>query len=179
MGYTELDSILGQPIPDYVINQFYIRSEKTLDDRDDTALVYMANKSGWIRIISSVNISGSYADSIRRITNLPSEEEKLAKSFVLFGGTSAYTGKMDVKQISPDMDPDPLNDFKDTTAPRYEPKPYFDINNIDPTYGLRPIAGITGAKITTQGKLGSILQADIDFKVNTKQKLVVLEIMFF
>jgi len=179
MGYTELDSILGQPVPEYVINQFYIRSDKTLDTRDDNALVYMANKSGWIRVVSSVNITGSYADSIKRITKLPSDEEKLAKSFVLFGGTSAYTGKMDVTQISPDRNSDPLDDFKNTTAPRYEPKPYFDVNNIDPTYGLRPIAGITAAKITTQGKLGSILQADIDFKVNTKQQLDVVDILYF
>jgi len=154
MSYTQIDNILGQPIPDYVINQLKIRSKKTLDKRDNQALVYTANKSGWVRVVSSVDVSGSLSG----IPTYPGPE--LAKNNVLFGGMSAY---------------------KNTGGSgfTYELKPYYSKEAFDQTYGFRPMAGITNAKIITQGKLGSILIAEIDFKANTKAQLDLIDILYF
>jgi hypothetical protein len=161
MSYTQIDNILGQPIPDYAINQLKIRSKNTLGVRDNNALVYTANKSAWVRVVSSVDITGSVSfDGIKVVAG-----DELAKDNVLFGGISAYSNQGKVNyQIKPYYSDDVQKQRRD---------------QFDSEYGFRPMPGIVSAKISTQGKLGSILIAEIDFKANTKQQLDMIDILYF
>jgi hypothetical protein len=163
MSYTPIDNILGQPIPDYALNQLKVRTKKTLGVRDDQALVYTANKSAWVRVVSSVDITGSIS-GVERDRVVTGQE--LAQENVLFGGVSAYKkdGKMVSYELKPYYSDDPAKQRKD---------------QFDSEYGFRPMPGITSAKISTQGRLGSILIAEIDFKVNTKQQLDMVDILYF
>ena len=89
-GYTQIDNILGQPIPDYILNQLKIRSEQYVkgytESRSNQALVSAANKGAWVRMVSSVDISGSV--NVENLRTYAGSE--LAQKNVLFGGTSAY-----------------------------------------------------------------------------------------
>lgn len=157
MSYTQIESILGQPVPHYVIKQLRTRSKKTLEKRDNQALVYAANKSGWVRVVSSVDISGSIAGVKTQ------SGASLAQQNVLFGGLSAYEKGNTYKQY-PYFSSNPENARRD---------------QFDSDYGFRPMPGITNAKISTQGKLGSLLIAEIDFRVNTKAQLDLVDILYF
>jgi hypothetical protein len=46
-------------------------------------------------------------------------------------------------------------------------------------YGYRPMPGITDVQIQTQGRLGSIRQATVNFKVWTKDQLDIIDTLYF
>ena len=52
-----ISNVLGTPIFQWVINQLGTRAENNSSDkRDDSNLIYLANKTGWFRIVSSVKM---------------------------------------------------------------------------------------------------------------------------
>ena len=60
---NKISNVLGVPIPSPLAQQLKIRSEKNVggnrDDnfyRDNDNLVYLANKTSWVRLVSSVNV---------------------------------------------------------------------------------------------------------------------------
>jgi len=85
MSYTNIDNVLGYPIPQWVMNQVLLRSEmNSIDNRDNTNLVQIANKSGWVRLVSSVNVGKKSPTSLASAVSA-ARPESFAKQFVLFG----------------------------------------------------------------------------------------------
>ena len=58
-GYdTKISNILGTKLPEWLINQLRKRSAKlSQDTRDNDNILFLANRSAWVRLVSSVNIS--------------------------------------------------------------------------------------------------------------------------
>jgi len=173
MSYTNIDNVLGYPIPQWVMNQVLLRSEmNSIDNRDNTNLVQIANKSGWVRLVSSVNV-GKKSPTSFVTAIIP---ELFAKQFVLFGGTSAYSGITNVN----------VDDFSNN-VPSYKLRSGIGLNgsygmlgqNEIREYGFRPFPGIKSVKVQTQGKLGSIRAADIQFSVNDKAQLDIVDLLYF
>ena len=63
----KVTNIIGVKLPDWILNQLYKRSVQTSRDpydpdpeaagkRDNQNLVYLANKTGWVRMVSSINL---------------------------------------------------------------------------------------------------------------------------
>jgi hypothetical protein len=62
-------------------------------ERSNSNLEYLANKTAWVRLVSSVNLDAR--EDMRYFSDLMgyplSNPDSLAKDFVLQGGTSVYT----------------------------------------------------------------------------------------
>jgi len=164
---NKISNVLGVPIPGPLGQQLKIRSKKNVGyTRNNDDIVYLANKTSWVRMVSSVQVIGEdqkYFNDLFPILDLSGPDD-LAKRFVLFAGVSennnnAYTLKSGISGI------------KAAYSPLGEP----EINK----YGYRPMPGITDASIETQGRLGSIRMATINFKVWDKYQLDVMDALYF
>ena len=86
-----VSNVLGTPVFQWVINQLKTRSDNnSKDTRDDSNLIYLANKTGWFRIVSSVRIpeftattstsSKTYDYFRKKYFNDIKDEDSLAKN---------------------------------------------------------------------------------------------------
>lgn len=155
---NKITNIIGSRIPMWVINQLTMRSVRgSLPIRDNENLTYLANKTGWVRAVSSVNLpSGSNAAK-----HFNASGDELAKKFVLFGGTSTF--EKESYKLRKGFE-ETYNLFGDEEVAKY---------------GYRPMPGIVSAKIDTQGRLGSVRAATIEFKVWDKDQLDVIDALYF
>jgi hypothetical protein len=182
---NKIGNVMGVPLPYPVRTQLQMRSTKnnpvslgglpgTYDwNRDMDNVKYRANKSSWVRLVSSVDISGDDFETYRKMMppgiqlKTPSD---LAKNFILSAGTSIYEG-------SP------------TTGAKYKSRSGLSTDGFGAygilgeeeikQFGYRPMPGITDAKIATQGRLGSVRQAEINFKVWNKDQLDIIDALYF
>lgn len=182
---NKISNIIGAALPPWLKKQLWTRyTENSLDNRSDDNLIYLANKTAWIRVVSSVNINGSVTDSAQNkdlsllgdiqyfrdtlgLNNIR-EPQDLAKQYILFGGTSKYLGATNQSanyQLRSGID----NDGAYAMLGENEVK----------QYGYRPMPGITSAQIETQGRLGSVRMATIDFKVWDKIQLDIIDTLYF
>jgi len=183
---NKVGNVMGVALPLPLRTQFQIRSAKNANikqkntngainfSRDTDNIKYLANKSAWIRLVSSVDVLGDELQAIK--TTIPEglkiqSSSDLAKHFVLSSGLSIYQS---------------ANSNEFTYAQRAGLKTdgfgaYGNIAHKDEIlkYGYRPMPGITDAKIQTQGRLGSIRQATINFKVWTKDQLDIMDALYF
>ena len=170
-----ISNVLGTPVFQWVIDQLGTRAENnSKDTRDDSNLIYLANKTGWFRIVSSVRTpeqdyskqnSKTYKYFKDLYPNDIKDQDSLAKKFVLFAGTSAYN-KLDATK----------SDFNYNLRENA----YGILGDAEiKEYGRRPMPGITSVQIDTQGALGSIRSANINFKVWDKAQLDVIDALYF
>jgi hypothetical protein len=163
---NRVSNLIGQPISDWALKQLNTRSnQNSLDTRsnglDNSNIVYLANKTGWISLISSVDIKSSEVLQFLKSEYgvIVNDGPDLAKHFVLSGGTLAYNnGNFSLRSG--------LNSYN-----------ILGKNEIS-AYGFRPMPGITGVSIKTLGKLGSFRQAEIKFKVLDKYQLDIIDILY-
>lgn len=169
---NKISNIIGTKIPTYIYNQLLARSDRnSLPTRDNDNIRYLANKSAWIRLVSSVNISQNdinYFNNQGLGINI-SNPEDLAKNYILFAGTSKYRPSTNDNAFGYDLRSGINNDgaynlFNDKEKQEY---------------GLRPMPGITSVNVETQGALGSVRGATINFKVWDKDQLDVMDALYF
>ncbi len=149
--------------------------------RDNETLKYLANKSSWVRLVSSINISSkedlTYFQKYFPNLNID-KPDSLAKNFVLFAGTSKYNTAQVADINSP-------TGFKSTA--NYQLRSGIEADGAYnilgdaewESYGARPMPGITDVKIETMGKLGSVRSATISFNVWDKYQLDVIDALYF
>jgi hypothetical protein len=158
---------MGVPLNQWIVSQLNQRSDQTkASPRDTDNIIYQANKTAWIRLVSSIDVV-TYEDRkyFRDKGIILTDKSDLAKKFVLQGGTSIYNSEN--------------NSFS------YEQRSglsgaYNIAGNTEVLeYGYRPMPGITSVKVTTQGKMGSIRSADIQIKVWDKEQLDIIDALYF
>jgi len=178
---NKISNIIGTKLPQWVLNQLETRSNKnTQDSRDNDNILYLANKSAWVRLVSSVNISsedmlyfknnvganvtvaGSLIDPGNGIPIL--DPTSLAKQYVLFGGTSKYLNN---------------NSYGLRSGLDYDGAYGMLGNSEVQQFGYKPMPGITNVTIETQGRLGSIRGAIINFKCWDKNQLDIIDALYF
>jgi len=160
-----VSNAMGVPINQWLMNQLNERSKQmSADKRDTDNIIYQGNKTAWIRLVSSVDITKYQDRSHFSDMGLAlSDKSDLAKKFVLQGGTSIYNNRSSYFQRGGlDQAYNVTDGFKETTK-----------------YGYRPMPGVTSVKVTTQGKMGSIRSADIQIKVWDKDQLDIIDALFF
>lgn len=167
---NKISNIIGTKIPTYIYNQLLVRSAKnSLQTRDTDNVRYLANKSAWIRLVSSVNIAKEDIAYFNRLGANISNQDDLAKNYVLFAGTSKYKGANNRNVPSYDIRSGIKNDGA------YNLLNDKEIND----YGYRPMPGITSVNVETQGALGSVRSATINFKVWDKDQLDIMDALYF
>jgi len=140
---NKISNILGTKLPQWLIDQLGTRAvQGSQDRRDNDNILFLANKSAWVRLVSSINIYGS---DIRHFSNIVGtsiqKPEDLAKQFVLFGGTSKYLRENSYQQRA-GIGKDGAYGILGENEVR--------------GFGFRPMPGLTSVSIETQGKLGSL-----------------------
>ena len=167
---NKISNIIGTAIPTWLLKQLEARSDKnTLSNRDTQNILYLANKSAWIRLVSSINIAPQDISYFQKLGANINNVDDLAKNYVLFGGTSKYKENNNRNAPSYDIRSGIKNDGA------YNLLDNTEIND----YGYRPMPGITGVSIETQGALGSIRGATINFKVWDKDQLDIMDALYF
>jgi hypothetical protein len=164
---NKISNILGTKLPQWLIAQLTTRSQQgSKENRDNDNVLYLANKSAWIRLVSSIDIiNDSDINYFKKIVgdNIKNPSD-LAKEFVLFGGTSKYLGNNSYGQRA---------GLGKNGA--YSPLGTEEIQD----FGYRPMPGITSVNIETQGKLGSLRAATINFKCWDKSQLDIIDALYF
>ena len=165
---NKISNVIGTHIPNWLLQQLQTRSKKgTQDNRDNANLLYLGNKTGWVRLVSSINITApSDKKYFSELTGLTlTKDEDLAKNFVLYGGVSKYNKQGDQTTYTL------RKGFKQT---------YSLLGNQEvQDFGYRPMPGLSRVVIETQGRMGSIRGATIEFKVWDKSQLDVMDALYF
>lgn len=180
----KLSNVIGAPFQDYVLKQMYGRAghnsslNRTLDE-----VLFLANKTAWVRLVSSVNVVD------KTITNLNKQpqdvlmtdvykalgvdyktEENLAKNWILEAGTSIQNGNG--INLRGGISTNNTAGLTGTTLGAYGLGGTTEL-------GFVPMPGLTSVTIETLGRLGSLRQATIDFRVNNLNQLNIIEALYF
>jgi murein DD-endopeptidase MepM/ murein hydrolase activator NlpD len=175
---NKISNIIGTKLPTWVLNQLETRSNKnTQDSRDNDNILYLANKSAWIRLVSSVNINdyrdinyfkniiGANIESpVQLFGSYIANPTSLAKQYVLFGGTSKYLNN---------------NSYGLRSGLDYDGAYGMLGESEVQQFGYKPMPGITNVTIDTQGRLGSVRAATINFKCWDKNQLDIIDALYF
>jgi len=165
---NKISNIIGAQLPTWVLKQLETRSRKNAQDsRDNDNILFIANKTAWIRLVSSVDMQSE--EDLNYFKRLVGQEyitdsTSLAKNFVLFGGTSKYLDKNSYKLRS--------GLGRDGAYGILGDREIQD-------FGYKPMPGITSVTIDTQGKLGSVRAATINFKCWDKDQLDIIDALYF
>jgi hypothetical protein len=165
---NKISNIIGAQIPTWVLRQLETRSRKnSQDSRDNDNILFIANKTAWIRLVSSINVQSE--EDLNYFKRLVGDEyitdpTSLAKNFVLFGGTSKYLDKNSYQLRSGLGKGGAYGMLGDR-----------EIQD----FGYKPMPGITSVTIDTQGRLGSVRAATINFKCWDKDQLDIIDALYF
>lgn len=136
-------SIFRESFPQFVRNQIKLREALISGDVRNVAMRHLNSRSSWVRMSSSVNVNGS---------------SDLAKSNVLFNGTSTNTGAGTYK----------TNEGFGNTNGTYKKGPL----------GFRPMPGIDNITVKNRGAYGSLREVTVNFKCWDINQLEDLEVLY-
>lgn len=162
---------MTEVIDSQVIDQIKQRTGilKKFSDRTNDDLFYLNSKTGWIRVISSVNVDAWDPD---KMTGNPYQTEpfkdfgspNLAKQYILAG------------PVNYDLD---KNEISLKSGINYSGKSSNTLYNLDPTTGYRPAPGITDFTIASKNTYGTLREATVNFVVWSLQELNDIEKLYF
>ncbi len=91
---VKLSNVIGAPFSDYVLLQLYIRAARnSTTNRTNEEVLFLANKTAWARLVSSVNITNDVLGLLYKDLGVNySTPDGLAKNWILEAGTSIQTG---------------------------------------------------------------------------------------
>jgi len=163
---NKISNIIATKLPQWLLDQVQTRAILgAKDSRDNNNLLFLANKSCWVRLVSSVNLDNQNdINYFNRIVGGITKADDLAKQFVLFGGTSKYLNKNSYQIRSGIADDGAYGILGKDEVQKY---------------GYRPMPGIINASVETQGKLGSVRSAVINFKCWDKSQLDIIDALYF
>ena len=151
----------------WAIAQLQKRSEILSNpNRNEDQINYLGNKGAWIRVISSVNLEESFIRYFKNEYSIDGNETTLAKNFILFGGTSTYASGLR---------------YGINQGPTYTSGGSYGLLGSKEVkeYGYRPMPGITAMTIESTGRMGSLRQATVNFRVSDKMQLDVMDALYF
>ena len=181
----KLSNVIGAPFQDYVLKQMYLRAgHSSTTDRTLNDVLFIANKTAWARLVSSVNVIDK---TILDLNKQPQDvlmkdvytalgvrtyekEESLAKNWILEAGTSVQSGNGIQLRSGIGANNDAALTGTVNTA--------YGLGGTT-ELGFVPMPGLTSVTVETLGRLGSLRQATINFRVNNLNQLNVIEALYF
>lgn len=171
----KLSNTIGVPFRNFVSTQLKLRAEgMSTDTRSIQDVLYIANKTAWVRLASSINVSFEYLDLL---SDYYSEREGepldisgvamadvgtlLAHNWVLQSGTSKVN-----------------NDNEVTLRSGIGTDGAYGLGGIT-SQGYRPMPGLTSINIETAGRMGSLRFATIELKVWNMSQLDIIDALYF
>lgn len=180
----------GYPMYPWAFMQLSKRSELgSQKDRDDDNLIYLANKGAWIRIVSSVNLTGDSFNYFKNIAQGLQSERSLAENFILYGGTSTYAYKSQqlLRETPNDqgvVETYEVGDLQGSKTQGMNLRSGLDAYNLTGDqeirdFGYRPMPGITSVTVDSTGRMGSLRQATVNFKVWDRRQFDIMDALYF
>lgn len=172
MADERLSNVIGAPFAEHVLTQLNTRAVhnstgKGADPiRTADEVLFLANKSAWVKLSSSVRIEDKDGKSLREFykklelgANFTKPDD-LAKNWLLAAGTSEANGSgINLRKGLGENGAYGLGGTMEL--------------------GYRPMPGLTSVTVDTKGTLGSLREATINFKVWNMNQLNVIEALYF
>jgi hypothetical protein len=156
MEAKDYTNIAGTPFQPFVRKQ--IEARKALvskENRDTSDLLWLNNKSAWIRVSSGTNVSNDNP-------YFPNEKGNiLSKKYILQAGLVDHTGGNESYKLR--------SGLGDNGA--------YGIGGTE-SFGFRPMPGLTGLSIKTGGKLGTLREATIEFTCYNLEQLNIMDALY-
>ena len=157
-------NIVGESFPQSIIDQINIRQRKKgALNRDAELLTWMNSNTGWVRMVSSVDVDPS------RYTfeNAPLKDNQLtgtalARQYILFGGISKGLGR-DGLRYGVATDGSTLNNSA------------YGLGGLE--FGIQPMPGITSFNIKTENR-GSLKTATIGIKAYNRTQFDIINTLY-
>lgn len=159
-------NIVGENFPREIVKQIEVRQKKKgAKNRDNQNLVWQNANTGWVKMISSVNINKEdrLKVSNTEMANVLLSEEQLAQQYVLFGG--AYYQGENKNGLSRGIARD--KSIRNHAA--------YGLGGLD--LGLRPMPGITSFSIKSENR-GSLKTATIGIKCYNRQQFDIINTLY-
>jgi hypothetical protein len=159
-------NIVGENFPKEIVKQINVRqSKKGAKNRNNQNLVWQNSNTGWVKMISSVNIDLNDRTKVsnKEMSSILLPREQLAQEYVLFGGTY-YQGKnKDGLSRGIARDKSILNHSS------------YGLGGLD--LGLRPMPGITSFSIKSENR-GSLRTATIGIKCYNRHQFDIINTLY-
>jgi len=162
-------NIVGENFPKEIVDQINLRQTKLgSSHRDNELLSWMNSKTGWVRLVSSVDVNKDI--NPRKILNglRGDGESALAEQYVLFGGVTKYTPNVTegatVKQRSGIARDGSVHNMG-----------AYGLGGLD--YGLSPMPGIVSANIKTENR-GSLRTSTINIKAYNRKQFDIIDLLY-
>lgn len=167
-----MGNIVGEGFAEFVREQV-VQRQKIYGslNRTNEQLSYLEARTGWVKLVSSVNVE---ADP----RGLGYTGTQLAEQFVLFNGTtneSPTKGALETYQRPGIWDGQGLNNLQRT--PLNQPYNYYAYGMGGTDFGLNPMPGIISAVIKTETR-GSIKTANISIRANNRYQFDVIDTLY-
>lgn len=174
MADQRLSNVIGAPFPEHVLTQLTIRAARNstgkgiVSTRSNEEILFLANKSAWVKLTSSVTITPppgvqslqKFYENLGIPGGYPSPDD-LRKNWILEAGTSISDGGAGIN-LRKGIGPNGAYGLGGTEE-----------------LGYRPMPGLTSVTVDTVGTLGSLRQANINFKVWNMNQLNTIEALYF
>ena len=180
--------LFGIPISDEVNSQLNARKEVlSKSDKSPNELMLLSNKGAWVRMSSGINVvPEEWQESYNYLSvpnTLESDRNKIISDLkkvgnldaienVLMGGT--FRGKPPVSGSSTPQ-------FFYRGGLNVDQKSLYDRGGSydqSPEYGYRPMPGITGFKLKSKSAYGSLREAEVSIKVNSREQLNAIDKLY-
>ena len=159
-------NIVGENFPQDIVKQINVRqAKKGAKNRDNKNLVWQNSNTGWVKMVSSVNID---LKDRKKVSNKEMDDillpgNKLAQEYVLFGGTY-YQGKnKDGLSRGIARDGSVLNHSA------------YGLGGLD--LGLRPMPGITSFSVKSENR-GSLRTTIIGIKCYNRHQFDIINTLY-
>ena len=165
-----MSNIVGEGFPEEIVKQIKVRQQKKGSyARDNQTLTWMNSNTGWVKMVSSVNINPERFTFVNAPFggNASKTGNTLAKEYVLFGGVSNEIGtktKDATQRAGIATDGSIFNQNA------------YGLGGLE-YGGLRPMPGITSFSIKTETR-GSLKTATIGIKAYNKYQFDIINTLY-
>ena len=159
-------NIVGENFPKEIVKQINVRqAKKGAKNRDNKNLVWQNSNTGWVKMISSVNIDLNDRTKVsnKEMSSILLPREQLAQQYVLFGGVYYQEKDKDGRSRGIARDGSVLNHSA------------YGLGGLD--LGLRPMPGITSFSIKSENR-GSLRTATIGIKCYNRHQFDIINTLY-
>lgn len=197
-----LSNVIGTSFSRTVLSQLYMRAAKnSTATRDDNQVLFLANKSAWVKMVSSVDIA---------LEDVSAQQAQQANNTLKILGLPQFVkGSTDLSSYYQDFGIEDTSLYSDGTslAKRWVLEAGTSVasgSGINLRYGVggegsyglankytlangtateylgpNPMPGLTSVQVDVAGRLGSLKIATVNFKVWNMNQLNIMEALYF
>ncbi|MDB4232288.1 hypothetical protein N9795_01130 [Candidatus Pelagibacter sp.] len=152
-------NIAGSPFQPFVKKQIEERKKLvSKENRTNSDLQWLSNKSAWIRISSNANVLDENSNFIER-------GDTLSRKYILQAGLTDHSKvinqKDDIFTLREGLGPNGAYGLGGTKE-----------------FGYRPMPGLTSLSIKTGGKLGTLREASFEFTCYNMEQLTIMDALY-